>query len=76
MNDYLTYLAERAYCLHRFLYVLNPHAISSADCYERIEVKAKYEEITSVINSLPEKERKKVRKRYKEFQDNPPSYLR
>ncbi|AMQ66514.1 hypothetical protein BH753_gp032 [Bacillus phage Shbh1] len=52
-GKFLLTLIKRKWDLYRYLYKNNPHASTSEECYRRINMKAKYEEICRVIDSLP-----------------------
>ncbi|KYC92230.1 hypothetical protein B4102_3771 [Heyndrickxia sporothermodurans] len=50
---YLKDLAERKYNYYCRIYKKSPHAYTTEQCYERIILKSKYEELTDVIDYLP-----------------------
>lgn len=70
MINFLDYLAGKAFQYYRFLYKNNPQAYTSAECFRRIEIKAKYEEVLDIIDSLPNKDEIVVREKFDELKKN------
>jgi hypothetical protein len=56
MDNFLSELASRKWRYYQFLHKRKPQAYTSDDCYERIKVTAKYNELLDIINDLPPKE--------------------
>jgi hypothetical protein len=67
MEDFLLFLAEKKFRYYRLLYKLKPQAYTNDECYERIEAKAKYEEVMEIINGLPFKEEMKVKEHFEKL---------
>lgn len=70
MNDFLDFLAEKKWRYYHFMHKRKPQAYTSEDCYERIKIKAKYDEIMEVISGLPFEQEKKVQERFEELTEN------
>ena len=64
MDRFLEELANKKWRYYYLLYKKKPQAHTQEECFERIQFKAKYEEVLDIINMLPPKESIKVRELY------------
>jgi len=67
MEGFLRYLAKQQQRYSHYLYNFKPQAYTNEECFERIEIKSKYEELLSIIAHLPDDEQIKVHEFYKQI---------